>query len=105
SFAGREVHAVAGIGNPQRFFDLLTRAGLKVRPHPFPDHAELTAADVSFAEDWPVLMTEKDAVKCAEFAAPNHWFVPVSAAFSDADSRDLKAIVHAALDGFTLRES
>jgi tetraacyldisaccharide 4'-kinase len=78
------VHAVAGIGNPARFFDQLRGQGLKVVEHPFPDHHRFRAADLRFGDDLPVVMTEKDAVKCRAFAAPNHWYVPVSARF-DAD--------------------
>ncbi|MEJ2653110.1 MAG: tetraacyldisaccharide 4'-kinase [Gammaproteobacteria bacterium] len=79
-----ECHAVAGIGNPARFFDQLRGQGLKVVEHPFPDHHRFRAADLRFGDDLPVVMTEKDAVKCRAFAAPNHWYVPVSARF-DAD--------------------
>ena len=75
------VHAVAGIGNPGRFFDYLRGQGLSVVEHPFPDHHRFQAADLRFGDDLPVLMTEKDAVKCRVFAAPNHWYVPVSASF------------------------
>jgi tetraacyldisaccharide 4'-kinase len=75
------VHAVAGIGNPQRFFDLLEAQGITVLPHPLPDHARLSARDIRFDDGHPVLMTEKDAVKCAGFAGPEHWYVPVSAHF------------------------
>jgi tetraacyldisaccharide 4'-kinase len=81
SFAGESVHAVAGIGNPQRFFDLLEAHGINVLPHPLPDHARLSARDIRFGDGHPVLMTEKDAVKCAGFAGPEHWYVPVSAHF------------------------
>ncbi|ASJ75007.1 tetraacyldisaccharide 4'-kinase [Granulosicoccus antarcticus] len=63
SLRGQRVHAVAGIGNPQRFFNSLEAAGLLVEPHPLPDHHEFTLADVSFSDDMPVLVTAKDAVK------------------------------------------
>lgn len=80
SFAGQRVHAVAGIGDPKRFFLHLARLGLKVVPHPFPDHHPFRAADLEFGDDAPVLMTEKDAVKCKRFAKPQHWILPVRAA-------------------------
>ena len=80
-FAGRSVHAVAGIGNPRRFFNMLRALGIEVTAHPLPDHARLARADVDFGDDKPVLMTEKDAVKCAGEADERHWFVPVSARF------------------------
>lgn len=78
-FAGQPVHAVAGIGYPQRFFEALRAAGLTIVEHPFPDHYDYRPQDLAFAGDLPVLMTEKDAVKCARFAPANAWFVPVSA--------------------------
>jgi tetraacyldisaccharide 4'-kinase len=63
-FSGKRVHAVAGIGNPQRFFSLLARLGLEPISHAFPDHHAYSAADLEFADCDLVLMTEKDAVKC-----------------------------------------
>jgi tetraacyldisaccharide 4'-kinase len=80
AFAGQRVHAVAGIGDPNRFFRQLTRLGIKVAPHPFPDHHPFQAGDLEFGDDAPVLMTEKDAVKCKRFARPQHWILPVRAA-------------------------
>ncbi len=80
SFAGERVHAVAGIGDPKRFFRQLAQLGLKVVPHPFPDHHPFRARDLEFGDDAPVLMTEKDAVKCKRFAKPQHWVLPVRAA-------------------------
>lgn len=63
TLAGRRVHAVAGIGNPQRFFDSLSACGLQVEPHPLPDHHPLSMDDLSFDDDDPILLTSKDAVK------------------------------------------
>ena len=79
AFAGQRVHAVAGIGDPNRFFLQLAKAGIKVAPHPFPDHHPFRAGDLEFGDDAPVLMTEKDAVKCKRFAKPQHWVLPVRA--------------------------
>lgn len=62
--SGKRLHAVAGIGNPPRFFDLLKRLGLDPVCHAFPDHHAYSAADLEFPECDLVLMTEKDAVKC-----------------------------------------
>lgn len=75
AFAGRRVHAVAGIGNPERFFKNLRDHGVEVEPHPFPDHHPFVADDLQFRDGAPVLMTEKDAVKCREFATPGQWYV------------------------------
>src|SRR5688500_18401722 len=60
AFAGQKVHAVAGIGDPNRFFLHLARMGVKVLPHPFPDHHRFKPSDLEFGDDAPVLMTEKD---------------------------------------------
>jgi tetraacyldisaccharide 4'-kinase len=76
---GQTLHAVAAIGNPQRFFDELHRFGLQFRPHPFPDHFSFTEDDLAFTGKDTVLMTEKDAVKCAAFARETWWFLPIHA--------------------------
>jgi tetraacyldisaccharide 4'-kinase len=96
-FAGHWVHAVAGIGNPQRFFNMLRARGIEVTGHPLPDHARLQASDISFADGRPVLMTEKDAVKCEPIAGPQHWYVPVTASFAGAESDALLKIVTQAI--------
>jgi tetraacyldisaccharide 4'-kinase len=75
---GRRLHAVAGIGEPQRFFDHLTGLGLSCIPHAFPDHHRYTAADLDFAGD-AILTTEKDALKCAGLSALPIWVLPVDA--------------------------
>jgi tetraacyldisaccharide 4'-kinase len=77
-FRGQQVHAVAGIGNPQRFFDTLRQAGMRVEEHAFPDHHGYVSGDVDFGDDLPVLMTAKDAVKCRGFGLRNAWYVPVT---------------------------
>lgn len=79
AMAGRTVHAVAGIGRPERFFDTLRAAGLEVICHPFPDHHAYTAQDLRFEPAFPLLMTTKDAVKCRSFAPPDSWVLPVAA--------------------------
>jgi tetraacyldisaccharide 4'-kinase len=63
-FKGKPVHAVSGIGNNQRFFDTLRRLGCEVMEHPFPDHHLYSDQDVAFEDKHPIIMTEKDAVKC-----------------------------------------
>lgn len=82
AFRGADVQAVAGIGNPQRFFDALAACGLAVKMHPFPDHHRFTPADLP--EQGPVMMTEKDAVKCQSMVRDDVWVVPVDAVLSDA---------------------
>jgi len=73
AFAGKRLHAVAGIGNPQRFFDHLARLGLATVNHAFPDHHAYAASDLDFGDCEALLMTEKDAVKCEAFAR-GHWY-------------------------------
>jgi len=79
AFAGQTVHAVAGIGDPKRFFLQLGAAGIKVAPHPFPDHHAFKPRDLEFGDGLPVLMTEKDAVKLRHAAQPDWWVLPVTA--------------------------
>ncbi|NMG43700.1 tetraacyldisaccharide 4'-kinase [Aromatoleum toluvorans] len=79
AFRGRRVHAIAGIGRPERFFAQLRAMGLDVVPHPFPDHHPFTAADLAFAPGEPKILTSKDAVKCSAFAPANTWEFPVRA--------------------------
>lgn len=87
---GKTVHAVAGIGDPSRFFRQLQNAGLQVIEHAFTDHHHYTAADLQFGDTLPVLMTEKDAVKCQAFKIANCWAVPAKAVVTDglADAID-----------------
>jgi tetraacyldisaccharide 4'-kinase len=84
SFRSKTVHAVAGIGNPQRFFDLLFDAELDVEEHPLEDHAEIGPKQLSFEEPGAVLITEKDAVKCEQLDVDDVWCVVVDLEF-DAD--------------------
>ena len=84
SFAGQRLHAVAGIGDPARFFAHLQLLGLDILPHPFPDHHAFAAADLEFGAGAAVVMTEKDAVKCKRFAKASHWVLPVRAVLEPA---------------------
>jgi tetraacyldisaccharide 4'-kinase len=77
-FKDTTVHAVAGIGNPKRFFDLLRAEGIQVIEHSFPDHAAMTKADITFGDDFNVFMTEKDAVKLGRGLSDKYWHVPVN---------------------------
>lgn len=84
---GQALHAVAGIGNPQRFFATLEALHWRPIPHAFADHAEFNADLLNFSPTLPLVMTEKDAVKCQAFAAADWWYLAVdaqpSAAFVD----------------------
>lgn len=77
--AGQRLHAVAGIGNPQRFFNTLQGLGWQPLPHPFADHAQFSAQNLAFTPPLPLVMTEKDAVKCRPFAAEDWWYLAVEA--------------------------
>ena len=83
-FAGQRVHAVAGIGDPERFFSMLRDAGIAVVPHAFPDHHRYEQDDLRFGSDLPVLMTEKDAVKCSAFANQRYFSVGIDAQLPEA---------------------
>jgi len=81
---GQAVHAVAGIGNPQRFFTTLETLHWQPIAHAFADHAPYSAEVLKFTPRLPVVMTEKDAVKCRDFASPDWWYLTVDAAPSEA---------------------
>ena len=100
SFRGTRLHAVAGIGNPARFFRALRAFGIDVIEHAFADHHALVASDLDFGDDLPVLMTEKDAVKCRLFADARLWSVPVSVHFTDAHAELLVARVMSGLESY-----
>ena len=85
-FAGRPLHALAAIGHPQQFFDTLRKHGLQVDGWAFPDHAALSQTDLTFDDDVPVLMTEKDAIKCRGLQLPHHWYVPATVEINQQDA-------------------
>lgn len=97
--AGAPVHAVAGIGNPTRFFDMLRVLGIACVEHPFPDHHAYRVEDLDFGDDALVLMTEKDAVKCREFAREGWWSVPVRADLPASFRRQILDLVSAVHHG------
>lgn len=99
AFAASPVHAVAGIGHPERFFRLLEDADLEVLRHPLPDHAVIGADDLSFDDGLPVLITEKDAVKCGAIAHPNLWCVPVEVELAPGHAERLLALLLRILEG------
>lgn len=78
-WSGECVHAVAGIGNPKQFFTTLGRAGLELETHAFRDHYAYKQSDLDFTDDRPVIMTEKDKVKCLRYANRDFWYLPVDA--------------------------
>ncbi len=87
SFAKKQVHAVAAIGNPQSFFQSLQQAGFNIIPHVFPDHYLYNKADFRFDDRLPILMTCKDAVKCKDFCDERFWMVTTRVEMSEAFDR------------------
>lgn len=79
-FRNTPCHAVAGIGNPDRFFSLLRQYGIPIQTHAFPDHHAFTTADLTFTPQQPLLMTEKDGIKCRHLSGlSNVWMLPIEA--------------------------
>jgi tetraacyldisaccharide 4'-kinase len=89
------VHAVAGIGNPARFFRTLEEAGFVIMPHPLADHHHFTREDVDFGDGLQVVMTEKDAVKCREFSSLQHWALQVNTLIDENWLRRVEAEIRA----------
>jgi tetraacyldisaccharide 4'-kinase len=81
---GERVHAVAAIGNPERFFSSLENLGFTIIRHIFKDHYVYKESDFEFDDDLSIIMTEKDAIKCADFENENLYFLPVSAHLDDS---------------------
>jgi len=92
--ASPQLHAVAGIGNPERFSATLAALGLVPTLHRFPDHHPFTPADLDFDDDWPVVMTSKDAVKCEAFAPDNVWVLEVAAEVDPSLVQAIKALLN-----------
>lgn len=99
AFNGRRVHAIAALGNPQRFFASLRALGIETDEHALPDHAVPGRDQLWFDDDLPVLMTEKDAVKCRSTAGPQHWYLEVGTAFEGDDAARLLSRVEQACGG------
>lgn len=89
SFVGTPINALAGIGNPDRFYKMLRNLGMIVTEYSFPDHHRYSPKDLQFNDGRPVLMTEKDAVKLKQVNEPNFWYVPVTAVPEDPFSTEL----------------
>ena len=89
----KTVHAVAGIGFPERLFNQLRDLGMKVIEHAFPDHHDFTAADLDFGDNRPIIMTEKDAVKCRRFAQAHHWYVSIKASLDESFAQHIISLV------------
>jgi tetraacyldisaccharide 4'-kinase len=93
TFAGAQVHAVAAIGNPNAFFSMLREHGLEVNSRALRDHAAFERSHIEPPGDAPVLMTEKDAVKCRPFASERHWAVRLDVRFDEHDTQAISALL------------
>lgn len=99
AWRGRTVHAVAGIGNPGRFFASLRSMGLDPVEHAFADHHRFRPADLAFGDDRDIVMTEKDAVKCGAFASGRVWYLSAAIQFEADDEARLLALVRTVVAG------
>ena len=84
----RSVHAVAGIGNPSKFYSTLSSLGLNIMEHSFPDHYQFKEEDLDFEDNHPILMTEKDAVRCMDMNNKNLWYLSIEAEIKDGDFKE-----------------
>ena len=82
SARGQTVHAYAGIGRPERFFETLRGMGFELQTFPMADHHDFTLSDFANSAGHKIIMTEKDAVKCRQLNLQNAWYVPVEAQLS-----------------------
>ena len=92
-FPEHEEHAVTGIGEPDRFFATLRGHQFSLKRHVFPDHHAFSVRDITFDDDLPVIMTEKDAIKCERFADERHWYLPVSAQMGEVFVHRLESLL------------
>lgn len=99
AFQMASIQAVAGLGNPTRFFSHLKKFDLKIEPHVFPDHYEFTQKDLEFNASQTVMMTEKDAVKCTQFANHNCWYVPIRAQMTENFGLELLTLLKEKIHG------
>jgi tetraacyldisaccharide 4'-kinase len=99
TFKHQEICAIAGIGHPQRFFDMLNRAGLAAKCYPFPDHHSYQESELQALPCKTVLMTEKDGVKCENFAQSDYWYIPASATPDQGFQTAFEALINRLNDG------
>jgi len=78
-FKDKKCYGVAGISKPDNFFSILKNNGVKLITKPFPDHYAFVEKDLIFNENYPIIMTSKDCVKCTKFATDQMWYLSISA--------------------------
>ena len=93
SWKGKKVHAVAAIGNPERFFETLRALGLEVIPHVFADHTWFKSQDFEYNDEYPIIMTAKDAIKCKDFAKTDWWYLQVAPEFNTLTKAELMKFI------------
>jgi tetraacyldisaccharide 4'-kinase len=98
-FDPKQVHAVAGIAHPERYFSMLRSKGFRVIAHSFRDHARFRQSDLEFGDDLPIIMTEKDAIKCEHLDLPRCWYVPITASLPEVFRRRLSFVFSGVDDG------
>ena len=81
----KNVHAVAGISNPAKFYKTLSGLGLNPIHHSFPDHYQFSEEELDFNDTLPIIMTEKDAVRCLDMKNKNLWYLSVEAKFEEKE--------------------
>ena len=86
-----QIHAVAGLGNPGRFFDTLSQLNFDIERHPFPDHHQFEESDLGFLDHHPIIMTEKDAARCKNFENPRIWYLTVEPKIEESFINDLES--------------
>ena len=86
-----QIHAVAGLGNPGRFFDTLSQLNFDIERHPFPDHHQFEESDLEFLDHHPIIMTEKDAARCKNFENPRIWYLTVEPNIEESFINDLES--------------
>ena len=86
-----QIHAVAGLGNPGRFFDTLSQLNFYIERHPFPDHHQFEESDLEFLDHHPIIMTEKDAARCKNFGNPRIWYLTVEPKIEESFINDLES--------------
>ena len=98
-FKNQEIHLVSGIANPDRFHAFFKDHHINVTKHIFPDHYNYRVEDINFDDDKPIVMTEKDAIKCAKFARDNMWYLPVKVRFDDVFHHRIKTLIREKIYG------
>jgi len=99
AYRGTSVHVVTGIGNPERFHSYIRSCSIQVIRHDFPDHHVFVEKDLLFHDGLPVIMTEKDAVKCREFRLENCWYIPITVELTEAFHHRLKQLLKELFNG------